>query len=506
MKITNENFFELESDTPDDEVNENTSATGQTAAERLRNKLMSLRMRDNGDIDPDAGASEVPVDNHEDNADDKTNVSDDDNAETEVSDDDKVVDKTNVSDDNDETEVPDEDDVDDKTEVPDDDNAETEVSDEDDVDDKANVPDEDDKVVDLQKEAPIVFPHDDDGEPIDMAPSKNDVPQQPADIATRYVNLPEELKDNYRDDDAFSELSTTNDEPEPEVDANDDEPEPEVDANDDELEAEADANDESDTNDDEPELDSNDEADANDESDADDNEPEDDSNDDEVDERIQLKQPDDKNHERPRSRKKILAFVSCVAITLIATTTAVGVSHMHNTSSQSRTASSSRTVASAKKKAASASSSSVDGSSLNVVNEKLTAAAKATGQPYNVQVTALGGGYTMGVITYYPNDATKTYMDYSITAPKKPGAVTDDKTAQDINKKLSSSLPTINKTITVADSSKVSMNTYKQSDGSYHTILLYDNKPFGFVTTKADGSMINNVTTYYIQTVQKKNN
>lgn len=432
-----------------DKTDENKPVHKRTAAERLRAKLMALRMQDDGKTD--VSASEVPVNNHEDAFE----------GETKVPDDDKIVDSQNAA----PIDTAAKDDV---AQPADDIDATTSK------DDVAQLAADDINTA-AEDDVPQQAVDDIDAAANDAASSEDDVSQQDAgDIAAHYVVSPEELKEDYQDNDTLPELPTNDDE----SNTNDDKPDVTCDEPD--IDDESDTNGEPDalptTNGDKP---------------------------DEADERIQLKKPDDKNSKKSGSRKKILAVVGGVAFALVATTTAVGVSHMHSTTSQSQTASS-RTAVPAKKTAAS-SSRSVDGSSLNAVKEKLTATAKATSQPYMVQVTALGGGYTMGVITYYPNDTTKTYMDYSITAPKTPEAVTDDKKAQDINKKLSSSLPTINKTITVIDSSKVSMNTYKQSDGSYHTILLYDNKPFGFVTTKADGSMINNVTTYYIQTVQKKN-
>ena len=449
-----------------DKTDENKPVHKRTAAERLRDKLMALRMQDDGKTD--VSASEVPVNNHEDAFE----------GETKVPDDDKIVDSQNAA----PIDTAAKDDVaqpaDDIDTAAKDDVTQSIADDIDATPSKDDVAQlaADDINTAAEDDVPQQAVDDINTAANDAASSEDDVSQQDAgDIAARYVVSPEELKEDYQDNDTLPELPTNDDE--------------------------------SDTNDDKPDV-TCDEPAVDDKSDADDNgEPDalsttNGDKPDEADERIQLKKSDDKNSKKSGSRK-ILAVVGGVAFALVATTTAVGVGHMHSTTSQSQTASS-RTAVPAKKTAAS-SSRSVDGSSLNAVKEKLTATAKATSQPYMVQVTALGGGYTMGVITYYPNDATKTYMDYSITAPKAPGAVTDDKKAQDINKKLSSSLPTINKTITVIDSSKVSMNTYKQSDGSYHTILLYDNKPFGFVTTKADGSMINNVTTYYIQNVQKKN-
>ena len=34
---------------------------------------------------------------------------------------------------------------------------------------------------------------------------------------------------------------------------------------------------------------------------------------------------------------------------------------------------------------------------------------------------------------------------------------------------------------------------------------MYDGKPFGYVNTDKDDNMVNNVTTYYTQKVQKNN-
>lgn len=137
------------------------------------------------------------------------------------------------------------------------------------------------------------------------------------------------------------------------------------------------------------------------------------------------------------------------------------------------------------------------------VQQKLNNGAKATKQPYRITTSEIGGGYIQGVVTYYPKDSTKTYNDYSITAPKKPGSGTDDAKSRQIERKLKSSLPKVNKTINVKDKSKVTMRTYKQGDGTYNTILLYDKVPFAFVKTDKNNKMINNVTTYYIQKVAK---
>lgn len=135
--------------------------------------------------------------------------------------------------------------------------------------------------------------------------------------------------------------------------------------------------------------------------------------------------------------------------------------------------------------------------------KQLKEGAEATKQPFNITATEIGGGYVFGNITYYPNDATKTYNDYSIISPKDAGQVSADTKVKEIEDKLRKDLPTINKTITVKDKNKVSFKTYKTNDNAYNTILLYDNTAFGFVKTDKDGAMTNNVTTYYIQNVAK---
>ena len=147
---------------------------------------------------------------------------------------------------------------------------------------------------------------------------------------------------------------------------------------------------------------------------------------------------------------------------------------------------------------------SKNGSSQTALKEKLEAAAKATGKPYKISTSEIGGDYISGTITYYPDDSTKTYMESSIIAPDNPLKPTEDTNANIIEYKLKTSLPTINNTITVKDPSKVTMATYKQKDDSYNTILMYNGKPFGYVTTDKDNNMVNNVTTYYIKNVQKK--
>lgn len=166
--------------------------------------------------------------------------------------------------------------------------------------------------------------------------------------------------------------------------------------------------------------------------------------------------------------------------------------------SSSKPTKTSKQTAAVKDKTASASDPITAG-----VQAKLTKQAQATHQSYKVQTVPLGGGYIMGTVTYFPDDPTKTYLDNSITAPKKPAAESHDAQAKSINRKLTKTLPKINQTIVVKEAKEVTLATYKQEDGSYHTILLYHQRPFGFVTTKANGSMVNSVTTYYMQNVKK---
>lgn len=137
------------------------------------------------------------------------------------------------------------------------------------------------------------------------------------------------------------------------------------------------------------------------------------------------------------------------------------------------------------------------------VIKKLTSDAKATKQPFQVTAKSIGGGYILGNINYYPNDATKQYNDYSIEVPTKVTDPTQNDRVKQIEDKLKSTLPTINKTIHVIDKNKVSMKTYEIEPDIYDTILLYDNKPFGFVKTDKQNQMTNVVTTYYVQHVTK---
>lgn len=152
-------------------------------------------------------------------------------------------------------------------------------------------------------------------------------------------------------------------------------------------------------------------------------------------------------------------------------------------------------------KSSSTSSSSKSLSYEDALKEKLNKEASQSKIEHTVNVSDIGGGYLLGTVTYYPNDASKSYIDYSLTKPEHATEVTKDDTATKIEEELKSKLPTINDTIKVKDKDKVTMETYKLEDGTYSTILLYDKKPFAYVTSDSDLNMVNHVTTYYVSDV-----
>ena len=131
---------------------------------------------------------------------------------------------------------------------------------------------------------------------------------------------------------------------------------------------------------------------------------------------------------------------------------------------------------------------------------ELNKAADATGTPYAITTETIGGGYIVGITTYNPDKVTDMYMDYALTKPEVAQTPLADDKSKAIEADLSKELPTINKTIVVKDKSKVTMETY-QHDDKYHTILLYDGKPFAYVATDADGVHTNYVTSYYVTEV-----
>ena len=126
--------------------------------------------------------------------------------------------------------------------------------------------------------------------------------------------------------------------------------------------------------------------------------------------------------------------------------------------------------------------------------------ASVSGLPFSVAVGQIGGNYLLGAATYYPNDPSKSYIDYTIVAPSSESeALTTDK-VKEIEKKLTSNLPNIGDIIKVKDASKVSVKTFEHS-GSYTTIIFYDGKPFAYAVTGDDGHSLTHVTSYYVSNV-----
>ena len=126
--------------------------------------------------------------------------------------------------------------------------------------------------------------------------------------------------------------------------------------------------------------------------------------------------------------------------------------------------------------------------------------ASVSGLPFSVAVGQIGGNYLLGATTYYPNDPSKSYIDYTIVAPSSESeALTTDK-AKEIEKKLTSNLPNIGDIIKVKDASKVSVKTFEH-EGSYTTIIFYDGKPFAYAVTGDDGHSLTHVTSYYVSNV-----
>lgn len=134
------------------------------------------------------------------------------------------------------------------------------------------------------------------------------------------------------------------------------------------------------------------------------------------------------------------------------------------------------------------------------IKEQLTATAKTNDRPYKVEVEDLVGGYQLGKITYYPDNEAKRYTDMSLHSPEVAQPTDTSDTAKAINDDLAKELPTINSTIKVKHKDKVTFETYAKDDG-FVTILLYNKKPFGYVTTDKDGYKTNHVTTFYVSDV-----
>ena len=194
-------------------------------------------------------------------------------------------------------------------------------------------------------------------------------------------------------------------------------------------------------------------------------------------------------------KRKPGLIVTVCGIALVAAL--IGVAAMTPSSKKSTPSSSAN--AKVVKSLAKSSSTSSSKKSLSI-EEQLTATAKGMDAPYKVEVEDLVGGYKLGKITYYPDNEAKRYTDASLHAPEKAEATDTSDTAKAITDELSKDLPTINSTIKVKDKDKVSFETYAKDDG-YITILLYNKKPFGYVTTDKDGYKTNHVTTFYVSDV-----
>ena len=195
------------------------------------------------------------------------------------------------------------------------------------------------------------------------------------------------------------------------------------------------------------------------------------------------------------AKRKPGLIVTVCGIALVAAL--IGVAAM--TSSSKKSTPSSSANAKVVKSLAKSSSTSSSKKSLSI-EEQLTATAKGMDAPYKVEVEDLVGGYKLGKITYYPDNEAKRYTDASLHAPEKAEATDTSDAAKAITDELSKDLPTINSTIKVKDKDKVSFETYAKDDG-YVTILLYNKKPFGYVTTDKDGYKTNYVTTFYVSDV-----
>ena len=195
------------------------------------------------------------------------------------------------------------------------------------------------------------------------------------------------------------------------------------------------------------------------------------------------------------AKRKPGLIVTVCGIALVAAL--IGVAAMTPSSKKSTPSSSAN--AKVVKSLAKSSSTSSSKKSLSI-EEQLTATAKGMDAPYKVEVEDLVGGYKLGKITYYPDNEAKRYTDASLHAPEKAEATDTSDTAKAITDELSKDLPTINSTIKVKDKDKVSFETYAKDDG-YITILLYNKKPFGYVTTDKDGYKTNHVTTFYVSDV-----
>ena len=196
-------------------------------------------------------------------------------------------------------------------------------------------------------------------------------------------------------------------------------------------------------------------------------------------------------------KRKSVIISSAVGLIAVAILGAFVASRTSNSSTNNNKPSTSIST----KKSSSTSSSSKSLSYEDALKEKLDKEASTSKTEHKVDITNVGGGYLLGMVTYYPNDASKSYIDYSLTKPEHSVDVVKDETSEKIENELKSKLPTINDTIKVKDKDKLTMETYKLDDGTYSTILLYDKKPFAYVTSDAELNMVNHVTTYYVSDV-----
>ena len=196
-------------------------------------------------------------------------------------------------------------------------------------------------------------------------------------------------------------------------------------------------------------------------------------------------------------KRKSVIISSAVGLIAVAILGAFVASRTSNSSTNNNNPSTSIST----KKSSSTSSSSKSLSYEDALKEKLDKEASTSKTEHKVDISNVGGGYLLGMVTYYPNDASKSYIDYSLTKPEHSVDVVKDETSEKIETELKSKLPTINDTIKVKDKDKLTMETYKLDDGTYSTILLYNKKPFAYVTSDAELNMVNHVTTYYVSDV-----
>lgn len=132
---------------------------------------------------------------------------------------------------------------------------------------------------------------------------------------------------------------------------------------------------------------------------------------------------------------------------------------------------------------------------------KLEQSAKSLGLDYQIDVHELIAGYLVGTVTYHPKDTSKKYVDVSLQVPEKKAAQDTSDAGKAVHDRLVSALPTINETIKVKDAKKVTVETYKNGENGFISILLYNKKPFGYVTTDKQNIDTNTVTSYYVSDV-----